>query len=90
MMKMIEHEKKVDIFNFVLNMRHQRNLMVQTEVNHEYNHNKINERQARVANIFIPQICLVVSLVRLSHSPPPPSLPCESLHGQRDYDLIAT
>ena len=32
MMKMIEHEKKVDIFNFVLNMRHQRNLMVQTEV----------------------------------------------------------
>ena len=33
MMKMIEHEKKVDIFNFVLNMRHQRNLMVQTEVN---------------------------------------------------------
>ena len=33
MMKMIEHENKVDIFNFVLNMRHQRNLMVQTEVN---------------------------------------------------------
>ena len=32
MMKMIEHENKVDIFNFVLNMRHQRNLMVQTEV----------------------------------------------------------
>ena len=33
MMKMIEREKKVDIFNFVLNMRHQRNLVVQTEVN---------------------------------------------------------
>ena len=32
MMKMIKHENKVDIFNFVLNMRHQRNLMVQTEV----------------------------------------------------------
>ena len=33
MMKMIEHERKVDIFNFVLAMRHQRNLMAQTEVN---------------------------------------------------------
>ena len=32
MMKMIEREKKVDIFNFVLGMRCQRNLMVQTEV----------------------------------------------------------
>lgn len=32
MMKMIEREKKVDIFSFVLNVRHQRNFMVQTEV----------------------------------------------------------
>ena len=40
MMKMIEHEKKVDIFNFVLNMRHQRNLMVQTEVNKQAQKNK--------------------------------------------------
>ena len=32
MMEMIEAEGKVDIFNFVLGMRHQRNFMVQTEV----------------------------------------------------------
>ena len=33
MMRMIEQERKLDIFNFVLGMRCQRNLMVQTEVN---------------------------------------------------------
>ena len=40
MMKMIDREEKVDIFNFVLRMRHQRNLMVQTEV--KKNTNQIN------------------------------------------------
>ena len=32
MMMMIKSEGKVDVFNFVLDMRHKRNYMVQTEV----------------------------------------------------------
>ncbi len=32
MMHMLEEEGQIDIFNFVLGMRHQRNYMVQTEV----------------------------------------------------------
>ena len=32
MMQMLEDGGEIDIFNFVLNMRHQRNYMVQTEV----------------------------------------------------------
>ena len=35
MIDKIEHEKKVDIFNFVLQMRRERNLMVQTVVSRE-------------------------------------------------------
>ena len=32
MMQMLEDESQIDVFNFVLGMRHQRNYMVQTEV----------------------------------------------------------
>ena len=36
MIQMIEEEERLDIFNFVLGMRHERNLMVQTEVGHTH------------------------------------------------------
>lgn len=35
MLQMIEEEGRLDVFNFVMGMRHERNLMVQTEV-HTY------------------------------------------------------
>ncbi len=38
MMQMIEEEDRLDVFNFVLGMRHERNLMVQTEVTTPIDH----------------------------------------------------
>jgi netrin-G3 ligand len=43
MMAMIEAEGKVDVFNFVLDMRHKRNYMVQTEVQYMFVHDSLVE-----------------------------------------------
>ncbi|XP_064387090.1 receptor-type tyrosine-protein phosphatase S-like isoform X2 [Halichondria panicea] len=43
MMQMMEEEGKLDIFNFVLGLRHQRNYMVQTERQYIFIHDCIHE-----------------------------------------------
>jgi hypothetical protein len=58
MIDKIEQERKIDIYNFVLQMRRERSLMVQTVVCY---HNKRN--QENMFFFYIETICIYISII---------------------------